>query len=72
MTFSPGTTARQIEARGVSILHKVHVLANDVGGGHSRGVEPKPRAKFRWIPRRGQPHRRDKSTIKDGASEWGT
>ena len=50
------------------MLHKVHVLMNGVGGGHSLGVVSKPKGKVRWIPRRGQPHMRDKSTIKESAS----
>jgi len=66
LTFSPGTPAMQIEARGASMLHKVHLLTNGVRGGRSGGVEPNPKVKVWWIPCRGQPHMRDKSTIKDG------
>jgi len=43
--FSPGATAGQTEARGTSILHKVHVLTNGVGGGHSGVVGPKPKTR---------------------------
>ena len=68
LTFSPGTRARQIVAMGGTMLHKVHVWTNGVGGGHYTGVQPKPKAKVQWIPRRGQPQRWDKATIKDGAS----
>ena len=49
------------------MLHKVHVLPNGVGGGPSAGVGPYLKAKLWWIPRRGQPHMRHKSTIKGGA-----
>jgi len=46
LTFSPGTTARQIEARGASMLHKVYVMMNGVRGGPSEGVRPTRRQRY--------------------------
>ena len=68
LTFFPGTTAGQIEARATSIVHKVHVFTKRVGAGHSCRVEPKLKAKVQWIPRRGQPDRMYRLTIIDSAS----
>jgi len=41
LTFSAGTTARPIEAWRASMLQKVHVLTNGVGGGRFPRVEAK-------------------------------
>jgi len=60
--FSPGTTARQIAARGASMLYKVHARQMVLEG--VSGVRPNLKAKVRWTPSRGQPHMRDKSTMK--------
>jgi len=44
------------------MLHKDHVVTNGVGGG--LGSETSTKVKIRWTPRKGQPHMRDKLTIK--------
>jgi len=65
LTFSPGKTAGQIEAGGLSFRHKVHarrMVSEGVSGGR-----PNSKGEVRWIRHRGQPHMRAKSIIKGRA-----
>jgi len=68
LTFPPSKRARQIEAGGASIGHKVHArrMVSDSEG--VLGVRPNSKAEVRWTRHRGLSHMRAKTTIKDSES----